>query len=177
MGMGADEDDGSQTGNTAQIRRQRSLKSDILKKNECKSVRRRRLMPFKIIQLPNQDKLCKTFSLPILERIYDRQTIEELISAFHQKPTRARKLTMTIVVYVLICWTLFLGSTLGAVYAVLCSSERYLAEQDPGELPGRGAWVYRRKQVGVQILRRLFVLKCKHLALPETPGAFAFGLR
>jgi hypothetical protein len=134
-------------------------------------------MPFKIMQLPNQDKLCQTFSLPILERLYDRQTIEELISAFHQKPTRARKLTMTIVIYVLICWSLFLGSTLGAVYAELCSAERYLAEQDPEGLPGRGAWVYRRKQVGVQILRRLFRLKCKPLALPQTPGAFAFGLR
>lgn len=134
-------------------------------------------MPFTITQLPDQDKLCQTFSLPILERTYDRQTIEELISAFHQKPTRARKLTMTIVIYVLICWTLFLGSTLGAVYAELCSSERYLAEQDPEELPGRGAWVYRRKQVGVQILRRLFRLKCKPLAQPQTPGAFAFGLR
>jgi len=45
-----------------------------------------------------------------------RKTIEELISTFHHKPTRARKLTMTIVVYVLICWSLFVGSTLGAVY-------------------------------------------------------------
>ena len=134
-------------------------------------------MPFKIMQLPDQDKLCKTFSLPILERLYDRKTIEELITSFHHKPTRARKLTMTVVMYVLICWSLFLGSTLGAVYAELCSSERYLIEQDPEELPGRGAWVYRRKQVGVQILRRLFRLKCKPLACPDTPGAFAFGLR
>ena len=60
-------------------------------------------MPFKIMQLANQDKLCQTFSLPILERIYDRQTIEELINSFHHKPTRARKLTMPIVIYVLIC--------------------------------------------------------------------------
>ena len=96
-------------------------------------------MPFKIMQLPSQDKLCQTFSLPTLERMYDRQTIEELISAFHQKPTRARKLTMTIVIYVLICWSLFVGSTLGAVYAELCSAERYLAEQDPEELEGTGS--------------------------------------
>ncbi|HWS84796.1 MAG TPA: transposase domain-containing protein [Ktedonobacteraceae bacterium] len=75
-------------------------------------------MPFTITQLPSHDKLCKTFSLPILERIYDRQTIEELITSFHHKPTRARKLTMTIVIYVLICWSLFLSSTLGAVYAL-----------------------------------------------------------
>lgn len=134
-------------------------------------------MPFTITQLPDHDKLCKTFCLPILEAFYDRKTIEELITSFHHQPTRARKLTMTIVIYVLICWSLFLGLTLGAVYAELCSSERYLAEQDPEQLPGRGAWVYRRKQVGVQIIRRLFVLKCQPLALPETPGAFAFGLR
>ena len=134
-------------------------------------------MPFTITQLPSQDKLCKTFTLPMLERFYSREAISELIEAFHHKPTRARKLTMIVVVYVLICWSLFLGSTLGAVYAELCSSERYLAEQDPEELPGRGAWVYRRKQVGVQILRRLFMLKCKPLASPQTPGAFAFGLR
>jgi Insertion element 4 transposase N-terminal/Transposase DDE domain len=134
-------------------------------------------MPFTITQLPREDKLCKTFSLPVLERIYSREVIAKLTETFHRKPTRARKLTMTIVIYVLICWNLFLGSTLGAVYADLCSSERYLAEQDPEELPGRGAWVYRRKQVGVRILRRLFELKCKPLATPSTPGAFAYGLR
>lgn len=134
-------------------------------------------MPFKIIQLQKQGKLCKTLSLPMLERIYDRQTMEELITAFHQKPTRARKLTIMLVVSVLICWSLFLGSTLGAVYAELRSSERYLGEEEPEELPGRSAWVYRRKQVGVRLLRHLFRLKCKPLAKQETPGAFASGMR
>ncbi len=134
-------------------------------------------MPFTITQQPGSDKLCKVFSLPVLERIYPREMIADLIETFHPKPTRARKLTMTLVVYVLICWSLFLNSTLGGVYADLCSSERYLAEQDPEELPGRGAWVYRRKQIGVQILRQLFRRKCKPLAVPETPGAFAYGLR
>jgi len=112
----------------------------------------------------------------ILERFYDQKTIEELISTFHHKPTRARKLTMTIVVYVLICWSLFLGSTLGGVYCELRSSERYLAEQDPEELPGRGAWVYRRKQVGVRLLRRVSSnSNGKPLASPDTPGAFALS--
>jgi hypothetical protein len=134
-------------------------------------------MSFTITQLPDQGKLCKTFSLPILDRFYSHETVEELITSFHRKPTRARKLTMRIVIYVLICWSLFLGSTLGAVYSELRSAERYLGEEDPEELPGRAAWVYRRKQVGVQILRRLFVLKCKPLASAQTPGAFAFGLR
>jgi hypothetical protein len=134
-------------------------------------------MPFTITQLESSDKLCKIFSLPILERIYDRKSIGELITTFHRKPTRVRKLTMIVVVYVLICWSLFLGSTLGAVYAELCSSERYLAEEDPEEPPGRDAWVYRRKQVGVRILRRLFELKCKPLASSETKGSFAYGMR
>ena len=37
--------------------------------------------------------------------------------------------------------------------------------------------MYRRKQVGVQILRQYFRRKCKPLADPQTPGAFAYGLR
>jgi hypothetical protein len=127
--------------------------------------------------MSGQDKLCKTFDLPIIDRLYDRKTVEELITTFHPKPTRVRKLTMMVVIYVLICWSLFLGSTLGAVYSELLSTERYLGEEEPEELPGRAAWVYRRKQVGVQILRRLFVLKCKPLAPPWTPGAFVYGLR
>ena len=134
-------------------------------------------MPFTITQLQSSDKLCKTFDLPIIDRLYHRQTIEELITAYHPKPTRARKLTMMVVIYVLICWSLFLGSTLGAVYSELLSTERYLGEEEPEELPGSSAWVYRRKQVGVRILRQLFVLKCKPLAGPSTPGAFAYNLR
>jgi hypothetical protein len=101
-------------------------------------------MPFTITQLPSHDKLCKIFTLPILELFSDRKTVEELITTFHPKPSRARKLTMLVVVYVLICWSLFLRSTLGAVYSELLSIERYLGEEVPEELPGRAAWVYRR---------------------------------
>ena len=93
-------------------------------------------MPFTITQLPSQDKLCKIFTLPILEHFYDRKTVEELITTFHPKPSRARKLTMLVVIYVLICWSLFLGSTLGAVYSELLSTERYLGEEVPEELEG-----------------------------------------
>ncbi len=100
-------------------------------------------MPFTITQLPNRDKLCKTFTLPMLERLSSGEVVTELIEAFHHKRTRARKLTMIVVVYVLICWTLFVGSTLGAVYAELCSSERYLAEQDPEELASTEDWPVR----------------------------------
>src|SRR2546421_4520518 len=84
--------------NTAQISKQRGLQSDILKEKITRVVRRRTLMPFTITQLPSHDKLCNTFRLPILERFYDRKTIEELITSFHHQPTRARKLTMTIVI-------------------------------------------------------------------------------
>ena len=89
-------------------------------------------MPFTITQLQSSDKLCKTFDLPIIDRLYHRQTIEELITAYHPKPTRARKLTMMVVIYVLICWSLFLGSTLGAVYSELLSTERYSGRRRAG---------------------------------------------
>jgi Insertion element 4 transposase N-terminal/Transposase DDE domain len=113
----------------------------------------------------------------MLEQSFPREVIAELITTFHPKPTRARKLTLTLVVYALICWSLFAGSTLASVYAEMCSTERYLAEQEPENLPGRAAWVYRRKQVGVQMMRQLFRRRCRPLAIHQTKGAFAFGLR
>src|SRR5436305_13498846 len=90
---------------------------------------------------------------------------------------RARKLTVVLVVWVLICWHLYGRHSLGAVFLKLSSAERWLAQEEPESLPSRAAWSYRRKQIGVRRLRSLCDESCVPLASPETPGAFAFGLR
>jgi len=140
-------------------------------------VKRRLLMPFRITHLQSSDKLCQRLSWPLLEQFYPRECIEGLVETFCGKGTRARKLSLVLVVWVLICWNLYLRHSLGAVFLKLSSAERWLGEQEPEAPPTRGAWTYRRKQLGVRLLRRLFELCCVPLAQPETPGAFAFGLR
>src|SRR5436305_1899407 len=134
-------------------------------------------MPFRITHVQSSDKLCHRLSWPLLEEFYPRERIEALVETFCGKATRARKLTLVLVVWVLIGWNLYLRHSLGAVFLKLSSVERWLGEQEPEAPPTRAAWTYRRKQLGVRLLRTLFEGCCVPLARPETPGAFAFGLR
>ena len=134
-------------------------------------------MPFSIAHLPSSDKLCHSLSWPILEQFFPRQRIEQLTETFCGQTTRARKLTVVLVVWVLICWHLYLRHSLGAVFLRLSSAERWLADEEPEALPSRAAWTYRRKQIGVRLMRAIFEHFCVPLASADTPGAFAFGLR
>jgi Transposase DDE domain/Insertion element 4 transposase N-terminal len=134
-------------------------------------------MPFRITHLQSSDKLCRTLTWPILEQFYPRQRIEQLVETCYGQTTRVRKLSVVLVVWVLICWHLYLRHSLGAVFLKLSSAERWLAQDEPDAPPTRAAWTYRRKQLGVRLLRTLCEQSCVPLATQDTPGAFAFGLR
>lgn len=134
-------------------------------------------MPFRITHIASEDKLCECLSWPILEQFYPRERLEVLIETCYGKATRARKLSLLLVIYILICWHLYLRHSLGAVFLKLSSTERWLADEEPEAPPTRAAWTYRRKQVGVPLMRALFEQSCGLLATQDTPGAFAFGLR
>ncbi len=101
-------------------------------------------MPLRITQVPSSDKLCRTLSWPILEEFSPRQRIEPLTETFCGKTTRARKLTVVRVVWVLLCWHLSLRHSLGAVFLQLRSAERWLGEEEPEALPTRAAWTRSR---------------------------------
>jgi hypothetical protein len=66
-------------------------------------------MPFRITHLHSSDKLCRTLTWPILEQFYPRQRIEHLVETFYGQTTRVRKLSVVLIVWVLICWHLYLG--------------------------------------------------------------------
>ena|SRR5437588_4347013 len=101
-------------------------------------------MLFRITQLPSSDKLCHRLTWPILEEFYPRQRIEQLTETFCGKSMRARKLTVVLVVWVLICWHLYLRHSLGAVFLKRSHAERWLAEEEPEPLPTRAAWTRSR---------------------------------
>ena len=101
-------------------------------------------MPFRITQLPSDDKLCRTLSWPILEQSYPSLRIEQLAESICGPTTRVRKLTLVLVVWVLICWHLYVGNRLGTVFLKLRSAQRWLAEEEPKALPTRAAWTRAR---------------------------------
>jgi hypothetical protein len=79
-----------------------------------------------------------------LEQFYPRQRIEQFTESISGKATRARKLTIVLVVWVLICGHLYLRHSLGAVFLKLRSAQRWLAEEEPEPLPTRAAWTRSR---------------------------------
>jgi Insertion element 4 transposase N-terminal len=94
-------------------------------------------MPFRITQLPSSDKLCRTLSWPILEQFFPRQRIEQLIETYCVQTMRARKLTVVLVVWVLICWHLYVRHSLGAVFLKLSSAQRVVLQKIREECDGR----------------------------------------
>lgn len=134
-------------------------------------------MPFKIAQLPVGDKLCQQIEVASLEQVYPRQVVADLLTEHDGWEQRERKLTHLLMVSLVILLCLFPRHNLQALYAHLARTWRWVSTNDSEAPPTEGALCYRRQTLGLGVLRRLFRQVCRPLATPQTPGAFALGLR
>jgi hypothetical protein len=134
-------------------------------------------MPFRITQMPCDDKFSHRFSLSLLEQIYPREVIGELLSQLNRWEKRERKLSQLVMVYLLLAWHLFCHESLRSVFLHLSAGLRLCGMMSASQIPGKTALLKRRKQLGVRLFRTLLQRVCQPLATVETPGAFAFGYR
>jgi hypothetical protein len=134
-------------------------------------------MPFRIAQLPADDKFSQQFSLSLLEEIYPREVIAELLSQLQRWEQRERKLSQLVMVYLLLAWHLFCRESLRAVFLHLSAALRLCGLLSATAVPTKNAFFKRRKQLGVRFFRLLLRRVCQPRATVETPGAFAFGFR
>src|SRR6266699_3832456 len=135
------------------------------------------LMPFSVRQIAQDDKLCHQVNLEVLQEVYPRETVEQVLSDCHAWEKREKALSMVAIVYLVIALTLFARLTVGGVLRRLASGARFLWP-DPNEaVATEGAICQRRQQLGVTVLRQLFRRCCHPLATPSTKGAFYRGRR
>jgi Insertion element 4 transposase N-terminal/Transposase DDE domain len=134
-------------------------------------------MPFSLQHIPSDSKLTHLFRVEILEQLYPREEVVDLLSRAHRWEERERKLNQVMIVYYVIGLSLLRRLNLAAVFRWLVRGLRWLWPEPTLALPTAGALVYRRKQLGVTVLRLLFRRRCQPMATPETKGAFRFGLR
>ena len=135
-------------------------------------------MTSRILQELAPDKLCQQMALPVLEEVYPRELVYQVLHDLDRWEQRERKLNHVIMVYVLIAWTLLPTMALKRVWAQLTSALRWLSHETLWQsLPGGSAWCYRRRTLGVGPLRLLMRLACQPLCQPSPPGAFCFGRR
>jgi hypothetical protein len=167
--------------NAIQIRRGGRQKGDFLVKRRNKTTSRQKgtfSMTSRILQEMTPDKMSQQITLPVLEEVYPRELVCQVLHDLDRWEQRERKLNHVIMVYLLIAWTLLPTMALKRVWAQLTSALRWLSQQAPAPgLPGASALCYRRRTLGVGPLRLLMRLACRPLCGPSTPGAFCFGRR
>ena len=134
-------------------------------------------MSFSLPHLPAESKLSPILHLPVLEQVYPRERVAELLTRCQRWEERERKLSQLLLVYYVICLSLWRPLNLRAVLQQLVQGLRWLWPVLTAALPTAAALVYRRKQLGIAVLRHLFRQSCVPLATAQTPGAFQFGLR
>lgn len=134
-------------------------------------------MAFKLQHLDLESKFTHHFTVDILERYYPRAIVQDLLSECRAWEKRERKLSQLLIVYYVIGLWLFRSLNQRAVFARLSSGLRWLWPDAPLRLPGAPALLYRRQQLAIMVMRRLFRRCCRPLSTPATPGAFRFGLR
>src|SRR5439155_7522384 len=142
-----------------QIRRGGRQKGDFLIRRRKRSISRQKgsiVMTSRILQEMTTDKLCQQIALPVLEEVYPRELVCQVLHDLDRWEQRERKLNHVIMVYLLIAWTLLPTMALKRVWAQLTSALRWLSQEAPSQgLPGASAWCYRRRTLGVGPLRLL----------------------
>jgi transposase IS4-like protein/DDE family transposase len=134
-------------------------------------------MPFRVRDLDAERNFCQQLSMAAWERVLPKATVERVLSQHHALASRQRKLSMTVVVWVVVAMHLYTHVSIGALLAELAHGLRLIWPDLSLAFPVPSAFTYRRYQLGARPLAALFHQICRPMATPQTPGAFLFGLR
>src|SRR5258708_20848886 len=105
------------------------------------------LMPFSVRQIALDDKLCHHVNLDVLQEVYPRETVEQVLSDCHAWEKREKALTMVAIVYLVIALTLFPRLTVGGALRRLATGPRFLSPDPREAVPTHCASCTPRRQV------------------------------
>jgi len=134
-------------------------------------------LAYNIRQIAAERKFCDELSLEALSKVVPAEEIHSVLNLFQANHRRHRKLTMTAIVWLLIALHLYPHLAIGRILQKLARGLRFIWHDPDWRLPKDNAITYRRYQLGARPLVALFHRIARPIATPETPGAFAFGLR
>ena len=106
-----------------------------------------------------------------LEHVIRPEAIQQALAETHRVDSRRCRLTHEVVFWIVLAMALFTDVPIRQVFKL--SRRLRLGEHSPH----RSSLCAARKRLGVAPVRALFERIARPLARPETPGAFAFGLR
>src|SRR5437588_10383048 len=111
------------------------------------------LMPFSVRHFAEDDKLCHHMTLEVLQDLFPREVVEQVLTDCHAWEKRERALNMVTVVYLVIALTLFPRLPVAGVLRRLASGARFLSSDPSQALATDGAIWKLRRQLGVTAVR------------------------
>jgi hypothetical protein len=124
-----------------------------------------------------ESKFSSALTVDALSQAIPTAAITQVIAQHGVAEVRHRRLTMTLVVWLIIALHLYPTVAIDGVLRKLARGLRFIWPDPSIALPGASAIAYRRTQVGARPIVALFQQVCQPIATPDTRGAFVFGLR
>ena len=134
-------------------------------------------MNLPIESLPNYRQLLAKIDVPLITEFIPLSVIKNIIQKCHVKEKRLRALPAWLMVLLCILRGLFAQEALASVFARLCFVPCLQSGFKLSKLPDKSALCLARYRLGARPLALLFKQVCRPISTPQTPSAFAFGLR
>jgi len=134
-------------------------------------------MGYKVRQIEPGDQFCEQVTVEVINQVVSLEAIGEVIEASDAREQRVRKMPAWLTL--LLCIVMNLLTEVGMSYVLvrMVRGTRLLADVDLDTLAQKSSISKARYRLGAKPLEMLFKRICRPIATPETPGAFAFGLR
>ena len=134
-------------------------------------------MGYKIREIDTECQFCEQVTVDVIHQVIGLNEIQQVIADCQVKEQRVRQLPALLTVLLCLVMNLMTELSLRFVLIRLVRGTRLLSDRGIGQLATKGAVSQARYRVGAKPLETLFKRVCRPIATPETPGAFAFGLR
>jgi hypothetical protein len=122
-------------------------------------------------------KFADAVTLDAIECVVPEQEIEAILDATDAREQRTRKIPARMTVLLTIAMNLFTEESIEQVLAQMVQGLRFAWLECDYQPPGKGSICEARYRLGPKPVVELFHRVCKPMALPDTPGAFLYGLR
>jgi len=134
-------------------------------------------MGYRIRPIEPEGQFCKQVTMDVIDQVVPVSTIQSIIEECGVVEQRVRKLPALLTVVLCIGMSLLSEVSLGYVLVRLVRGSRLLNDVGVDELATKGSISKARYRLGAKPLEVLFKRVCRPIATPQTPGAFAYGLR
>jgi hypothetical protein len=134
-------------------------------------------MGYKIRQIEPETQFNELMGIETLTRVIPMDTSQSILKECGAQGQRERRLPGWLTVLFCIGMNLLSDLSMTGVMEHLMRGTRLIHDADEEEAPSAGAYSQARARLGAKVLERLFKAVCQPLATPNTPGAYAYGLR